>query len=457
MSRQIINDRYDISFLPSQQRVFDCIVEQETPNIFYCAGFGGAKTRLIGEAGWELGLAYSGIELLYFRKTRTSIVDTTYKDFIDDVVPPEYIKKHDKSKLELWTLNDSYFHFFGIDNFSRKGSLKADGIFVDESTELTEDDIIMLEGRLRGKVLKCPFICYVGNAGAPNTPLWNRFVKQLKFPKAQQDPDFKYLSGTSYENIHNPPAYFKRLDKWKGTIYYDRYVLSQWKAFEGLVYIIYDPEVHLIDPFEIPRDWIKTVVIDFGYSLNHPLVVNWYADNPIYGITYLYRQYYRVHKLLSDAVRECKRITDEAGENIHEIICDWDAENRAQVDKMWMHTTPANKSVEIGIQSMVSAMLELPCGSRGFHIFNDLWSTREKFKYGLVEKDVLLEEKSLPTCTQEEFGKYIWGRDNKPVKDFDHGMDTCRYKIHTHRVANEGSDLKQLTRPEIMAGGYGRR
>jgi phage terminase large subunit-like protein len=43
----------------------------------------------------------------------------------------------------------------------------------------------------------------------------------------------------------------------------------------GLVYSEFDPSVHVIEPFEVPREWYDTISIDPG--LNNPLSAHWYA------------------------------------------------------------------------------------------------------------------------------------------------------------------------------------
>ncbi len=57
------------------------------------------------------------------------------------------------------------------------------------------------------------------------------------------------------------------------------------------------------------------------------------------------------------------------------------------------------------------------------------------FRGARIERDPELDERKLPTCTEEEFEGYIWdtrgGRTVKeePVKENDHGMDALRYMV----------------------------
>lgn len=432
MSKTIIDGSYQFEYLPTQYNVLQCVGAMKTPNIMYCGGFGSGKTRLACEIGLELGATYPGLEVGYFRKTRTAIKDTTYKVFVDEVVPEEYIKSHIKSTLEVTLRNGSYFHFFGIDNFQRKASLRFDVILFDEAIEAEEDDVVMLGGRLRGKVVPMPMIIYFCNPGAPGSYFHKTFVQNSELPDGERDNDFAYFSTNSFENTHNPKAYFDRLEKWKGTQYYERFVLGLWKAMKGVIWSNFEPKKHVIKPFPIPHNWPKTISIDFGYD--NPMAVLWIAEDPGTGRHYVYRQLYHTGLLVKKMVEICKTVSLRCGEKIDDIIADHDAENRAQVEELWMQTTAARKEVMTGIQGVTEAFMDLPDGKGpGLFIFDDSWSEKDNYWYGNFMVDPMLHEENKPNCLQEEIPGYKWGKDDKPIKENDHACDALRYFINTIR------------------------
>jgi phage terminase large subunit len=451
MSRQVINGAYDIELLPTQKAVIDSIGAMQTPNIMYTGGFGSGKTRLAGEAALQLMSVYDGIQLGTFRKTRTAIKDTTYKTFLNEVLPPEYIARDgwNKTDLEIKLINGSSNHFFGIDNFERKASLQFDVIIVDEATELEEEDHIMLQGRLRGGIVPMPMKIDVCNPGAPGSYLHKLYVDNHEKTEAERDKDFRYFCTTSYENVHNPKAYFDRLRKWIGSQYYDRYVLGLWKAFRGTVYEQYDPKIHLIAPFEIPHNWPKKLAVDFGYD--NPLVMLWIATDPGTGIKYIYRQYYHSHVLIKKACEIGRKVTEAAKEILEDINADHDAEGRAQFEEYWQRTTAAEKAVMSGIQAVQERLLERPDGKRGLYIFNDSWSERDGFWYGNIDPDPVLAEENKPKCLQDEFPLYKWGKDDKPVKIADHGLDALRYDEYTEKMHEGGKTDVKIHRQNTFA------
>jgi len=432
MSRRLINGQYAITYLPTQQKAIDCIGAMKTPNIMYNSGFGSGKTLMVGEAAEQLLLQYDEVKIGIFRKTRTSIKDTTYKVFINEVLPPEYIANLNKTDLDITLINKSNIHFFGIDNFERKGSLQFDAIFTDEATELEEEDHIMLNGRLRGTVIPMPMKIDVCNPGAPGSYLHKLYVQNDEKHIELQDKDFKYFTCTSFENIHNPKSFFERLKKWIGTQYYDRYVLGMWKAFRGNVLEQFDPKVHVIPPFPIPSNWPKWLSVDFGYD--HPLVMLWIAQDPGTGRQYVYRQFYKTHTLVKDACASGKKVTDACKETLEDITADHDAENRAQFELYWQATRAAIKDVKPGLQAVQELLLPQYDGKPGLYIFDDAWAERDGFWYGNYDPDPVLKEKSLPQNLQEEIPRYMWGKDDKPVKEFDHAVDSTRYHVFTQKT-----------------------
>jgi len=58
-----------------------------------------------------------------------------------------------------------------------------------------------------------------------------------------------------------------------------RYLYGDWDSLEGGYFEDdYNPSVHLVEPFKIPRDWPKFRAMDWGYKA--PGTVGWYALDP---------------------------------------------------------------------------------------------------------------------------------------------------------------------------------
>jgi phage terminase large subunit len=182
----------------------------------------------------------------------------------------------------------------------------------------------------------------------------------------------------------------------------------------------------------MPWDWPRFWVIDFGYI--HPFVLKRYAIDPD-GRAWRYAEIYYTKRLVED---HAAQVMDEVSHEDpaatgsgkrrvwtepkpRKVICDHDAEGRATFEeKTGLTTTPAIKTVKDGIQKMQA---RLRVQSDGKPRFFYIQGARKR-------RDPDLAARAMPTCTEEEFGGYVWA-DSKtkeePVKVGDDGMDTDRY------------------------------
>lgn len=92
---------------------------------------------------------------------------------------------------------------------------------------------------------------------------------------------------------------------------------GRWDIVEGAAFDEFDPDIHVVDPFDIPSSWPKFRSCDWGFA--QPFCVLWYAvdyDNNIY----VYREYYGkglTADIFAHRVREM-----EIGENVQYGIMD---------------------------------------------------------------------------------------------------------------------------------------
>lgn len=88
--------------------------------------------------------------------------------------------------------------------------------------------------------------------------------------------------------VENDPSYVAMLHA-LSPIEKMRLLYGVWDAFEGQVFVELNKEVHGCEPFDIPADWKRYRVFDWGYSA--PFCVQWWAVD-FDGRKYLYREWY---------------------------------------------------------------------------------------------------------------------------------------------------------------------
>jgi phage terminase large subunit len=94
--------------------------------------------------------------------------------------------------------------------------------------------------------------------------------------------------------------------------------LGEWVFYGGRVYHNWREDLHVIDPFDIPRSWPVIRAIDFGHR--DPFVCLWGAVGPT-GEIYIFREYYnRKGEWIKEHASEINRLSNKL--NIRETVAD---------------------------------------------------------------------------------------------------------------------------------------
>jgi len=259
-----------------------------------------------------------------------------------------------------------------------------------------------------------------------------------------------FLSETSRE----------RFDRMSG-VWRERLRLGKWVAFEGSVYDCWDVSYVVEPPAEWaiwggegihelgwtfpPPDWPRFRGIDFGYEPD-PYTCQWWAESP-QGERFLYRQTYHTRKTIDAQAAEINRLEQEELEalresakerhltgyassllqlNIEASYADHHRGERASLDEKGVWSTPADKDILAGIESV-----------------RDLMAAGKILivKNRLLERDPRLSEQMKPTSLEDEIAGYRWrtGSDKSevgraktlPVDRDNHGLDAMRYVHHS--------------------------
>lgn len=398
-----------------------------------CGPAGTGKSRAIIERLHAIAEKYPGCRLAMIRKTRASLTTTGIITYQKIVLPPGAAEVNYQQASYP---NGSVIVFAGMDKASKIMSSEYDVIYVQEATELTEADWESLTTRLRWGHVPYQMMIADCNPGAPGHWI-NRRAKDGRCvmldsrheenPRlwARYDPGNPDHGPTPWEGYGWTPdgqAYLGKLDALTGARYL-RLRKGIWAASEGMVYDGYDPKIHLVDRFDVPREWRRIWSIDFG--LTNPFVWQVWAQDPD-GRLYRTLEIYRTQRLVEQHAQDILRIGVANKEPWPiAIICDHDAEGRATLERHLNRGTGiAYKAIRAGIQAVQSRLKPAVDGKPRLFFMRD----------ALAERDDALYDAKLPTCTEEEIESYIWppGRGDRaevPVDRDNHGMDAMRYCV----------------------------
>lgn len=390
---------------------------------------GTGKSRACLEKLNAVALKYPGMRGLIVRKTARSLPSSCLAEFKQNVIDQQLLMGSVRwyggsgsTPASFQYDNGSTIEVGGMDNPTKIMSTQYDFIFVEEATELTLEDWQALVIRCRNGVMPYQQVLGACNPG-PDT----------HFLKLRADSGVTLLLNATHEE--NPRLFsddgtltdFGReyiengLDRLTG-VYKKRYRQGMWVGAEGQIFDEFDPAIHVVDA--MPQgweSWTRYWSVDFGFT--NPMVVQFWAEDPD-GRLYLYRELYRTNQLVEDVCSTIRGIVAPEGKWIEPkprvIVCDHDAEDRATFERhMQLGTKPADKNVSAGLQKTAMRFRSQKDGKPRIFFL----------KSALVRRDNKLVEAKKPTSTVAEVPSYVWGQEEKPVKENDHGCDAMRYMV----------------------------
>jgi PBSX family phage terminase large subunit len=379
-------------------------------------------------------LKYAGAKFLVARKYNTDLAGSAMATYRDNVMDERervvYFGGNKIRPAEFMYPNGSELVVNGLDKPGKVKSMEFDGIYINEATECSLDDIEFCRMRLgRRRKVKLPRkqLIMDFNPDAPTHFLNQRMNEGVtrRIPSRHEDNPFLWDAKTQDWTPEGREYIFGILGGLTG-VRLARYRYGIWAASENTVFEdSFDRARNVVKRFPIPDSWPRYMSLDFGYT--HPFVAKWYAEDPD-GRYYCYREIYMTRRLVEDHAKQVKHLSrwgQPGGDPLpREIYADHDAEGREVFTKYTgLYTTPAHKAVAEGIQAMATRLRPAGDGKPRLMYFEDC----------LVERDQELAKVKKPTCTIEEFDTYVWDTRNGekkgdvPVKESDHGMDSDRY------------------------------
>ncbi len=191
---------------------------------------------------------------------------------------------------------------------------------------------------------------------------------------------------------------------------------GRFAAEEGLVYPEFDESIHVIEPFDVPKEWQDNISIDPG--LNNPLSAHWYAvdfDDNVYVIY----EHYEAGRDIDYHAAKIKEICDRIG---------WKRDGGGRVCALI--DSAAKQKTLSAVQSVAELFYQ-----RGIlvnpDVNKDLFSGIARVKSYLNQQNGLPNIYIFNNCVKliSELKGYFWGSGDAPRKADDHALDEMRYYL----------------------------
>lgn len=431
------------SLLPKQADFMRSVLDPKGPKYtLYVGGVGSGKTMIGCLTMLTLAVQYPG-DYLISRQFMPELRDTTLKQFLE-ICPKELIHEYRVADAIVRVKSSggkiSNILFRQLEEPDKLRSLNLSGFYIDESSQVSEAAFMLLQGRLRGPGIRKGFL-----TTNPNGHDWQYswFLKQDMFNNEEVKHSFKLIQASSTENIHLPEGYVEGMVATWSKERIMREINGSFDAFEGMVYHEFRRDVHVVQPFVVPKEWTKVIGIDHGFR--NPSAWIWGAVD-YDGNVFIYREFYQREWLIEEIIKgkgnEPGVLRLMRGEKIDQARIDpsvravrgqtgqsdWDiyAEHLPKDFPL----LPANNEKTAGIDKVKTYLKVSPkTGKPRVYIFNTCVNLIDEFsKYRYKELNTNQKGKQ---AEKEE-----------PMKVDDHALDAFRYLIMSRPDApKEESDV----------------
>ena len=244
---------------------------------------------------------FEGANLLVVRKIEESNRYSTYAELIAAIrrIFGTYTERYwdfKQSPLEIvCKATGAKIIFRGMKDDGQKERIKSIAfargklawIWIEEATELDEEDIDILDDRLRGELENQNLFYQMTFTFNPISA--SHWLKARYFDKPSKHV-FTHKS-TFLDNEFIDEAYRERMERRKieDPDGYKVYGLGEWGILGGQFFSGWKETLHVVEPFAIPDGWIRFRAMDWGSY--HPYCCLWFAVD-YDGNLWCYRELY---------------------------------------------------------------------------------------------------------------------------------------------------------------------
>lgn len=309
----------------------------------------------------------------------------------------------------------NYYYIFGGKDESSQDLIQGitlAGVFLDEVALMPESFVNQATARCSVEGAKFWFSCN------PNSP-FHWFKKE--WINKVTEKKVLYLHFTMDDNPSLSEEVKNRYKALYTGVFYKRYILGLWVAADGIVYPMFDPDVHAI---QLKRNWTRIFVAgDFGIQNATTFgIFGYYAPE---------RRYHEIASYYHSGRDDGQKTTKEYADDLKQFLAD----NLVMPEYITLDPSAAPMIVELRKDPYFAR--------HGI----DILPAKNRVDLGIQVVSFLLNERKFtldPSCIKdiEEFTTYAWDSDKldkgveEVIKIDDHAMDKIRYAIMTDSILN---------------------
>lgn len=288
----------------------------QTRYVAYGGARGGGKSWAVRKKAVLLALRYPNCRILIVRRTLPELRENHTRPLAADLNGIAVYRETDKT----FTFSNGSLIRLGFcaneaDVLQYQGQ-EYDFLFLDEATQLTEYQYMWIASCCRGSNGIPKRIYLTCNPGGVGHAWVKRLFIDRDYHPGERAEDYTFIPARASDNAvlrERDPGYLNWLDSlpdgqrqaWRD---------GDWDAFLGQYFSEFSRELHVCEPFPIPKEWRRYVSMDYGLDM---CAAVWLAVAPD-GCAYAYKEVHQSDLTISDAAAELLRIND--GEEIYEFL-----------------------------------------------------------------------------------------------------------------------------------------
>ena len=353
---------------------------------------------------------------------------------LQKIIPRQWVEKKNEVELSITLKNGSVIELKGAENPDALRGVKLRGLVVDEIASIRNWEWLWSE------VLRATLTDYEAPVLFISTPKgYNHFFEL--FEQGQNTTESSSYKSWKFTSYDNPYIKKEEIDNAKKELtedtFYQEY-MADFRKYTGLVYKEFQREVHVIEPFDIPKEWSIYRGIDFGST--NPTACLWIGVDGDEN-WYIFKEHYQTGQTI-----DYHAGVINAGSNGYSIQSTYGDPSGAQwiseFNQRGVYITPANKEtgtnfnswVRFGIEKVAERLKLVPGRILPFRGKTDISNNSEGNVRGLPSLFIFSH------CTNiiREFETYRWkeksvtqaqdlNEPDVPEKANDHAMDALRY------------------------------
>jgi hypothetical protein len=315
----------------------------EAEEVLYGGAKGGGKSHGLRAWGVNYCLTYPGAQIVLFRRTFKQLEDTHLLKIQREI--PASLAHYVSAKHDLIFPNGAIFQFRYCEKSGDErayDSAEYDAMLFDEITAFELFQYTYLISRCRsikpwwpGRRIRAGGTPLgVGHAWVkarfvtPKPPVPAGEIWQT--PAKEGGLTRQFIPAKATDNttlLKADPEYPAFLRSLPPEEY--RAAMGDWEAASGQFFTIWNPQVHVVTPFDIDPEWDRYICVDYGYG--KPYGCYWFARPPDTSTAYVYREHYGKGVESKEQARRARMSTDDACEKIRAVVLDPSMFNKVNV------------------------------------------------------------------------------------------------------------------------------